>query len=73
MKKTIVKKCLKALWFLLKVAGFAYLILFIVFFFDLDGKLLYHVVEPNMNEHFNKMERPDLTGTPYGPKEPVNN
>ena len=62
--------------FFLKFLGVffaANVLLFVVFFFDLDGKLLYHVVEPNMNEHFNKMERPDLTGTPYGPKEPVNN
>ena len=73
MKKKIIKKCLKALWFLLKAAGFAYIILFVVFFFDLDGKLLYTVVEPNLARHYDKMERPDLTGTPYGPKEPVNN
>ena len=62
--------------FLLKVLGIfvaANALLFVVFFFDLDGKLLYHVVEPNMNDHFNKMERPDLTGTPYGQTEPVNN
>ena len=71
MKKKIIKKCLKALWFLLKAVGFAYIILFIVFFFDLDGKLLYTVVEPNLARRYDKMERPDLTGTPYGPKEPV--
>ena len=62
--------------FLMKLLGIfvlANVALFIVFFFDLDGKLLYHVVEPNMNDHFNKMERPDLTGTPYGATEPVNN
>ena len=61
--------------FFLKLFGVLFAVnalLFVVFFFDLDGKLLYHVVEPNMNDHFNKMERPDLTGTPYGPKEPVN-
>ena len=66
MKKKIIKKCLKALWFLLKAVGFAYIILFIVFFFDT-------VVEPNLARRYDKMERPDLTGTPYGPKEPVNN
>ena len=70
MKKCIVKKCLKGLWFLLKVAGFAYLILFIVFFFDLDGKLLYTVVEPNLARRYDKMPRPDNTQTPYGKTEP---
>ena len=63
----------KILWPLLKITGLAYLILFIVFYFDLDGKLLYTVVEPNLARRYDKMERPDLTGTPYGPKEPVNN
>ncbi|MBQ4424132.1 MAG: hypothetical protein II882_00120 [Lachnospiraceae bacterium] len=66
------KKCLfKVLWWILKVIGIAYLLVFLVYYFDLDGKLLYHFVEPNMDAHFSKMERPDLTGTPYGPKEPV--
>ena len=49
----------------------AYIILFIVYYFDLDGKALYHFVEPNMDAHFTNMERPDLTATPYGPKEAV--
>ncbi len=62
--------------FLLKLLGICLVLnigLFVVFFFDLDGKLLYTVVEPNLARHYDKMERPDLTGTPYGPKEPVNN
>ena len=65
MKKAIVKKCLKALWFLLKVAGFAYLILFIVFFFDLDGKLLFNVVEPFLKKHYDNMERKDVLQEAY--------
>ena len=67
----VLKPVGKVLWWLLKVAGIAYIILFIVYYFDLDGKALYHFVEPNMDAHFSKMERPDLTGTPYGPKEPL--
>ena len=65
MKKAIVKKCLKALWFLLKVAGFAYLILFIVFFFDLDGKLLFNVVEPFLKKHYDNMPRRDRLQEAY--------
>ena len=72
------KKCCKTGKFLfkllrpvLKIAGIAYLILFIVFFFDLDGKLLYTVVEPNLARRYDKMPRPDNTQTPYGGKEPV--
>ena len=65
MKKAIVKKCLKTLWFLLKVAGFAYLILFLVFFFDLDGKLLFNVVEPFLKKHYDNMERKDVLQEAY--------
>ena len=65
MKKAIVKKCLKALWFLLKVAGFAYLILFIVFFFDLDGKLMFNVVEPFLKKHYDNMPRKDVLQEAY--------
>ena len=41
--------------------------LFVVFFFDLDGKLLYNVVEPFMKKHFDNMERKDVLATPYEP------
>ena len=40
--------------------------LFCVFFFDLDGKLLYYVVEPFMKKHFDNMERRDPMSVPYG-------
>ena len=39
--------------------------LFCVFFFDLDGKLLYYVVEPFMKNHFDNMERRDPHTVPY--------
>lgn len=68
---SVLKTLLKILWPVLKILGIAYLILFIVFYFDLDGKLLYTVVEPNLAKHYDKMERPDNTKTPYGAKEPV--
>ena len=41
--------------------------LFVVFFFDLDGKLMYNVVEPFMKNHFDNMERKDVLATPYEP------
>jgi predicted PurR-regulated permease PerM len=66
----VIKFLFKLLWPVLKIAGIAYLILFIVFYFDLDGKLLYTVVEPNLARRYDKMPRPDNTQTPYGKTEP---
>ena len=34
--------------------------LFLVFFFDLDGKLLFNVVEPFLKKHYDNMERKDV-------------
>ena len=55
--------------FLLKVLGVCLLLnigLFCVFFFDLDGKLLFNVVEPFLKKHYDDMERRDTTlTTPY--------
>ena len=42
-----------------------YAILFAVFFFDLDGKLLYYVVEPFLVKHYDKMERRNPLDMPY--------
>ncbi|MBR6704120.1 MAG: hypothetical protein IKI82_01695 [Lachnospiraceae bacterium] len=66
----VIKFLFKLLCPVLKIAGIAYLILFIVFYFDLDGKLLYTVVEPNLARRYDKMPRPDNTQTPYGKTEP---
>ena len=43
----------------------AYAALFAVFFFDLDSKLLFNVVEPFLIKHYDNMERPDVLKTPY--------
>ena len=43
----------------------AYAGLFCVFYFDLDGKLLYYVVEPFLKNHFDNMERRDPHTVPY--------
>ena len=47
------------------IAAAAYAGLFCVFYFDLDGKLLYYVVEPFMKNHFDRMERRDPHTVPY--------
>ena len=57
-KKSLIGKIIRA--FLGIYAG-----LFCVFFFDLDGKLLYYVVEPFMKNHFDNMERRDPHTVPY--------
>ena len=49
----------------LGIAGLVYAGLFCVFYFDLDGKLLYYVVEPFMKNHFDNMKRRDPHTVPY--------
>ena len=39
--------------------------LFCVFFFDLDGKLLFNVVEPFLKKHYDNMERKDVLQEAY--------
>ena len=63
------KKCkCKLLKHLLKVLGILLVLnagLFAVFFFDLDGKLLFNVVEPFLKNHYDNMDRDDTLKTPY--------
>ena len=40
-------------------------LIFVVFFFDLDGKFLFYVYEPFMKKHYDDMERRDMTKMPY--------
>ena len=49
----------------LAMGGLTYAVLFAVFFFDLDGKLLYYVAEPWLKKRFDNMERKDMIQTPY--------
>ncbi len=54
--------------FLLKLLAIGLVLnvgLFCVFFFDLDGKLLFNVVEPFLKKHYDDMERKDTLKTPY--------
>ena len=57
LKKALLKLCL--IFVLLNVG------LFCVFFFDLDGKLLFNVVEPFLKNHYDNMERKDTLKAPY--------
>ena len=59
--KKLGKVLLKLFWVCLA----ANIGLFIVFFFDLDGKLLFNVVEPFLKNHYDSMERKDTLKTPY--------
>ena len=61
MINTIFKKLLKLL-FIVFLANAA---LFCVFFFDLDGKLLFYVVEPFLKKHYDNMERRDVLKSDY--------
>lgn len=55
----------KLLGKLLKIVLLANVALFVVFFFDLDGKLLFNVVEPFLKKHYDNMERKDTMKSPY--------
>jgi len=58
----------KLLKTLLKAGVGIYAALFVVFFFDLDGKLLFYVVEPFLCKHYDNMPRRDVTKDEYGIK-----
>ena len=54
--------------FLLKFLGIFIALnaaLFVVFFFDLDGKLMFNVVEPFLKNHYDSMQRKDMLQQPY--------
>lgn len=57
------KKCL--LGKLLALLALAYGALFAVFYFDLDGKLLFYVVEPFLKKHYDNMPRKDVMHQQY--------
>ena len=54
--------------FFVKLLGILFVVnaaLFAVFFFDLDGKLMFNVVEPFLKKHYDNMERRDVLKEPY--------
>ena len=63
------KKCkCKLAKLILKLVGgliLGNIALFLVFFFDLDGKLLFYVVEPFLKKHYDNMDRKDSLKIPY--------
>jgi len=68
MKKCKCKCGCKVLKFFAKLLGAVLLLniaLFAVFFFDLDGKLLFYVVEPFLKKHYDEMDRQDKTKMAY--------
>lgn len=64
-KKKGTCKCCKLLKKFGIIGLLAYIVLFIVFFFDLDGKLLYYVVEPFLCKHYDAMEKKNPLESPY--------
>lgn len=53
-------RCGKILGKILGAFALTNIVLFLVFFFDLDGKLLFYVVEPFLKKHYDNMERKDV-------------
>lgn len=64
-KKSAKKSALKTIFKVLGILTGVYGILFLVYYFDLDGKALYNFVEPAMKERFDKMERRNPLERPY--------
>ncbi len=61
---------LKVLGIIAAVVAGLYVLLFIVFYFDLDGKLLFRVVEPALCKRYNKLERKDPLKAKYDMDKP---
>ena len=57
---------------ILKIFSAVYAVLFAVFYFDLDGKLLYYVYEPLMCKHYDNIEgRRNIVEMPYDMKDDI--
>ncbi|MCR5154413.1 MAG: hypothetical protein K6B75_06150 [Lachnospiraceae bacterium] len=55
---------------LIKLGLLVYGVLFTVFYFDLDGKLLFYVVEPFLVKHYDSVKRKDPLKAVYGMDKP---
>ncbi|MBO7703417.1 MAG: hypothetical protein J6S26_03140 [Solobacterium sp.] len=64
------KSVLKTLKILFLVCSGLYILLFIVFFFDLDGKALFYGVEPFLKNHYDNMKRKDPLDQVYSTDTP---
>ena len=58
-------KALKIIKKIVLLLAGLYAALFAVFYFDLDGKLMFYVVEPLLTKHYDKMPRKDATKQVY--------
>ncbi len=61
---------LKVIGIIAIVLAALYVLLFVVFYFDLDGKLLYNVIEPALCKRYDKLERRDPLKAAYGMDKP---
>ena len=59
------RKFKKTLGIAAGIGAAVYAGLFAVFYFDLDGKALFYVVEPFLKKHYDNMPRKDTLKTPY--------
>ncbi len=59
------KNAFKLLSKLIALCAGIYGLLFLVFYLDLDGKLLFRKVEPMLVKHYDKMERRDPLSMAY--------
>lgn len=63
---------MKLIFKIVRVFAIVYAALFAVFYFDLDGKLLYYVYEPLMCKHYDNIEgRRNIVDIPYDMKEDI--
>lgn len=49
----------------IRIGMVGYAALFAVFYFDLDGKLLFYVVEPFLCKHYDNLPRKDMLKAEY--------
>ena len=57
---------MKLIFKIIRIFAIVYAALFAVFYFDLDGKLLYYVYEPLMCKHYDNIEgRRNIVEIPY--------
>lgn len=64
------KKLIKFIKTIAKIGLVAYILLFIVYYFDLDGKAIFYGVEPLMCKIYEKRERRDPLKKIYGMDKP---
>ena len=63
---------MKLIFKIVRVFVIVYAALFAVFYFDLDGKLLYYVYEPLMCRHYDNIEnRRNIIDIPYEMKDEI--